>query len=199
MLRILLYLVQTWHKYIKREKLDIYGEKKIELPKPELYVIYTKPDAGKKPDNLTLKDTLFDGEDICIDCKVRVIKDGKKGDIISQYVRFCRVFDEQVRIYGRTLKAVEETIRICKDEKVLKEYLERQREEVIDIMMTLFDQETIMRNHDLSLVRNTERRMFVETAQQFGQTLADTTKAFISRFHVDKEVAEKDIKEYWKK
>ena len=152
-LRILLYLVQTWHKYIKREKLDIYGEKKIELPKPELYVIYTKPDANKKPDNLTLKDTLFDGEDICIDCKVRVIKDGKKGDIISQYVRFCRVFDEQVRIHGRTLKAVEETIRICKDEKVLEEYLERQREEVIDIMMTLFDQETIMENHDESIRR----------------------------------------------
>ena len=152
-LRILLYLVQTWHKYIKREKLDIYREKKIELPRPELYVIYTKPDADKKPDTLTLKDTLFNGEDICIDCNVKIVKDGEKGDIISQYVRFCRVFDEQVRIHGRKLKAAEETIRICKDEKVLKEYLERQGEEVVDIMMTLFDQETIMENHDESIRR----------------------------------------------
>ncbi|MBQ8947673.1 MAG: hypothetical protein IJ058_12830 [Lachnospiraceae bacterium] len=52
---------------------------------------------------------------------------------------------------------MEETIRICKDEKVLEEYLERQREEVIDIMTTLFDQETIMKNHD-STVRREERK-----------------------------------------
>ena len=107
---------------------------------------------------LTLRDGFFDGDDICVDCFVKVIKDGKEGDIISQYVRFCRVFDEQVKIHGKTLKAVEETIRICKDEKVLEEYLERQREEVIDIMTTLFDQETIMKNHDATVRREAEKK-----------------------------------------
>ena len=158
-IRVLLYLVETWHKYIKHMELDIYSGKKVELPKPELYVIYTKEDADKKPDVLTLKDSFFDGDDICVDCSVKVIKDGKEGDIISQYVRFCRVFDEQVKIHGKTLKAVEETIRICKDEKVLEEYLERQREEVIDIMTTLFDQETIMKNHDATVRREAEKDM----------------------------------------
>ena len=156
-IRVLLYLVETWNKYIKRMELDIYNREKIKLPKPELYVIYTKEDADTKPDVLTLKDSFFDGDDICVDCTVKVVKDGEKGDIISQYVRFCRVFDEQVKIHGRTLEAVEETIRICKDEKVLEEYLERQREEVIDIMTTLFDQETIMKNHDAT-VRREERK-----------------------------------------
>ena len=47
----------------------------------------------------------------------------------------------------------EETIRFCQDENVLKDYLERQREEVIDMMLTLFDQETLMRNHDASVER----------------------------------------------
>ena len=79
--------------------------------------------------------------------------DGTKGDIINQYVRFCRVFNEQVRINGRTRKAVEETIRICQSEDVLKEYLDRQREEVIDIMLTLFDEETTMKNHDAAVER----------------------------------------------
>jgi predicted transposase YdaD len=36
---------------------------------------------------------------------------------------------------------------------VLEDYLERQREEVIDMMLTLFDQETLMRNHDASVER----------------------------------------------
>ena len=66
---------------------------------------------------------------------------------------------EAERIHGKTLKAVEETIRICQDEKVLAEYLKRQREEVIDIMTTLFDQETIMRNHDAAIRREAEKDM----------------------------------------
>ena len=43
--------------------------------------------------------------------------------------------------YGRTKEAVLETIRICKNRKILKEYLESREKEVVDIMMTLFDQE----------------------------------------------------------
>ena len=97
---------------------------------------------------LSMKDAFFDGADIDVDCKVRIITVGEKGDIINQYV-----LNEQIRIHGRTRKAVEETIHICQDENVLKDYLERQREEVIDMMLTLFDQETLMRNHDASVER----------------------------------------------
>lgn len=174
--RELMYLIETWNKYIKRMKLDVYGEKKIELPKPELYVIYTKEDAETKPDVLTLKDSFFDGEDICVDCRVKVIKDGLEGDIISQYVRFCRVFDEQKKIHGRTRKAVEETIRICMDENVLAEYLERQREEVIDIMTTLFDQESIMKAHDATV-----RREGVAEGEEKGQTDVASLMSFLAK------------------
>lgn len=40
-----------------------------------------------------------------------------------------------------------ETIRICKDRDVLREYLSSCEKEVISIMMTLFDEERIMRNY----------------------------------------------------
>ena len=120
---------------------------------------YSKEDADEKPDRISLKESFFEGEDVCVDCTVKVIKDGAEGDIISQYVRFCHVFDAQVKTHGRTRKAIEETIRICQDAKILEEYLERQREEVIDIMTTLFDQETIMRNHDATIRRETQRDM----------------------------------------
>lgn len=39
--RALIYLVQAYQKYIAERKLNIYGSKKIELPLPEMYVIYT--------------------------------------------------------------------------------------------------------------------------------------------------------------
>ena len=46
-----------------------------------------------------------------------------------------------MKLYGRTRKAVLETIYICKDEDVLAEYLKDREKEVVDIMMTLFEQE----------------------------------------------------------
>ncbi len=66
-------------------------------------------------------------------------------------------------------------------------------------MKFLFGQETIMRNHEASLVRDTSMRVFLETAQRFGQTLAETVRAFIDEFKVDEETAKEDVAEYWKK
>lgn len=61
-----------------------------------------------------------------------------EGDIINQYVIFTKVCNEQVKLYGRTKKALLETIRICKDRNVLKEYLESREKEVMGIMMVLY-------------------------------------------------------------
>ena len=41
---------------------------------------------------------------------------------------------------------------------VLNEYLERQGEEVMDIMMSLFSEETMMRNHDAAVERRGEKK-----------------------------------------
>ena len=46
---------------------------------------------------------------------------------------------EQLKLYGKTREAVIETIRICKDRDVLRTYLQERENEVIDIMMALFD------------------------------------------------------------
>ncbi len=74
-----------------------------------------------------------------------MIYDWKDNDIISQYVAFTKVYDEQVKLYGRTREAVTNTIHICKDRDVLKEYLSSREKEVVDMMMTLFDEEQVMR------------------------------------------------------
>ena len=138
--RALMYLANTWQEYIQNNKMNVYGITKLALPKPELYVIYTG-NRKTKPEWLTLEDEFFKGEDSFVNVKVKVLYDGKKGDIINQYVAFTKVYNEQVKMYGRTRKTVLETIRICKEEDILVEYLESRKKEVVDIMMTLFDQE----------------------------------------------------------
>ena len=110
------------------------------LPKPELYVIYTG-ERKERPEWISLSEEFFPGQDCFVDVKVRMLYDGKEGDILNQYVTFTKIYNEQVKQQGRTKEAVLETIRICKDRKILKEYLESREKEVVDIMMTLFDQE----------------------------------------------------------
>ena len=46
--RALMYLAQTYHDYIAKEELNIYGSKTLDLPEPEMYVIYTGTRKSKK-------------------------------------------------------------------------------------------------------------------------------------------------------
>ena len=103
-------------------------------------MIYTG-ERSERPEWISLSEEFFPGQDCFVDVKVKMLYDGKKGDILNQYVTFTKIYNEQVKKYGRTRKAVLETIHICKDSNILKEYLKNREKEVVDIMMTLFDQE----------------------------------------------------------
>ena len=58
-----------------------------------------------------------------------------------------------------TKLAVTETIRICKDRNILKQYLSSKEVEVITIMMSLFDDEQIMRTYAKDIERKTAEQM----------------------------------------
>ena len=156
-----MYLVQTYREYFKVTEQDIYNSTKLKMPKPELYIIYTG-NRKECPEEISFSEEFFGGEDICIDVKAKIIYDGKEGDIIHQYVTFTRVCQEQVSIYGRTRKAIQEAICICKNRNVLKEYLESKEKEVVNMMMELYDQEEVMRSY----VKSKEHDTKVETAKR---------------------------------
>ena len=61
-----------------------------------------------------------------------------------------------------TQKAVTETIRICKDRNVLREYLAQREKEVVTIMISLFDEEQIMK----SFIRSERHDADRETAER---------------------------------
>jgi hypothetical protein len=145
--RVLLYVAETLQRYFVDTEQNLYREKKVTFPKPELYVLFT----GKRkehPELLTLSDSFFHGEESDINVKVHVLYDGQQGDILSQYVAFTKICDEQCKKYGRTHQAVLEIIRICEEQNILKEYLQNRKKEVVTMMMTLFDQEYNLKMHE---------------------------------------------------
>ncbi|NBJ02567.1 hypothetical protein D3Z62_21310 [Lachnospiraceae bacterium] len=139
-IRIFLYLTHIWNEYIENTKQNRYGSKKLVVPRPELYVIYVG-DRKNRPEWIRLSEEFFEGNKEYLEVSVRVLYGEGKDDIISQYVDFTKVYNEQVKLHGKTREAVLETIRICKDRNLLKEYLSGREKEVISIMMGLFDQE----------------------------------------------------------
>lgn len=142
--RALMYLSQSWHDYLKATDQLLYSSKKVHLPFPELYVIFTG-EREDKPETISLGTEFFGGKEAAVEVKVKMIYKGREGDIIQQYITFTKVCDEQIKKYGRTRKAILETIRICKDRNVLSQYLESKEKEVVDIMMFLYDDDELMR------------------------------------------------------
>ena len=62
------------------------------------------------------------------------------GNILNQFITFCRVFEEQRKQYpGEAVTVVRETIRICREREVLADYLAG--EEAATVMFTIADQE----------------------------------------------------------
>ena len=135
-----------------------------------------------------LSKEFFDGADIDIEVRAKVIYESDTEDIINQYIIFCKIFNEQTKQHGMTQKAVTETIRICKNRNVLKEYLVQREKEVVTIMMSLFDEEQIMK----SFIKSERHDVAKEKALlmlQSGKITVDEISEFFP------ELIESDIRE----
>ena len=180
-IRIFLYIAQSFQDYINEHELNFYSSKKIKLPKVEAYVVYTghKEDC---PDVLSLNKLYWDGdEDYTVDVRVKVLRDGKKGDILNQYVEFLKVLDDQIKIYGRTKKAIREAIRICKEHNILREYLKEREPEVISIMISLFSQEKIQELYGKEKRQEGWEEGWEEARAEFSKREAELKKSASKR------------------
>ena len=146
---------------------------------------------------------------------------GETDDIIGEYVAFTKVYNEQCRIHGRTEEAVRETIRICKNKNVLKEYLESREKEVIDMMVTLFDEEKIMKAHDKTILEQGIQQGIsqgisqgiqqgisqgislgvvdgiVKMCKRYKGTIQEAIEQVMEELNYDKETATEAVKKYW--
>ena len=111
-LRLLSYWIQTLNNYFTERHVLLYKNKKVACPKPELYVIYTGA-RKNKPNTLSFRELYFPDDPECdIDVRVHMLYHRDKGDIIDQYITFCKVLTDQVKRHGKTQKAIFETLRI---------------------------------------------------------------------------------------
>ena len=147
-LRMLFYLSETYRRYLRETEQSEHLEKKVFLPKPEMYVVYT----GNKDvsDEVSFSETYFDA-DSPLDLRVKVLRQVEKNTIHGQYIGFCKVYDEQRRLYSNKLECIKETIRICLEEGYLTDFLNGHKQEVTTMMSELFDEQTLREQYDIAL------------------------------------------------
>jgi hypothetical protein len=158
-------------------------------------------DKSPKKQVLSLSEEFLNNESSSVEIKVNVIYDGKKGDIINQYINFTKVYNEQVKIHGRTAKAVLGTIKICEDKNILSEFLKTRESEVRDTMMLLFDQEYIT-NREIERAKieaetRGEAIGIITTCKDLGVSFSETIKRISDKFNIPLSEAEIQVKECW--
>lgn len=138
-IRIFIYLAEIWKNYIAQNGLDVFSSKDLNLPIPELYVVYTG-ERKSRPAVLKLSEHIFHGACKDVELAVHMIYNGKEEkDILSQYISFTKQVKYFFQKYGRTSKAAEELFRYCIDHNILKEYLLSRQEEVTSMLDVIFD------------------------------------------------------------
>ncbi|MCD8090421.1 MAG: hypothetical protein LUD81_07355 [Clostridiales bacterium] len=141
-IRSFLYLAHTYQEYFKETEQNLYGTKPVTIPEPEFYVCFSKS-ANTDKESITLSEEFFGGKKTALEVRVKVITAENGKGIIEQYIIFTRVLDAQVKKFGYTRKAIEETVRICKAKDILREFLEEHEKEVVSIKISLYSQDEI--------------------------------------------------------
>ncbi len=145
-IRLLSYTARSLEKYINDDKkrLNVYNDNRVKIPCIKLYTIYT---GEKQIENhyINLKELMEDvGVESDVDLRIKVIQTEAKDNVLGQYINFTKVFRNELKKYSKykntqeyeslKLKAIGDTIKICKNNNILKEYLAKRETEVINML-----------------------------------------------------------------
>ena len=138
--RMLQYLGESYNRYVMDTDQNIYGSKKVTLPKPELYVLYTGSKPIKEKQISFRKEFFCDDGPIELRAKVITLKNSSK--IVKEYISFTKILDKNNNKYNYSKQGIQETIKYCIKHNILREYLTENRKEVYNMMTSIYDQKT---------------------------------------------------------
>ena len=189
-LRAYVYIAHSYNEYLKTHNIDLHSGKKINLPKPEIYMVYTG--ASKNvPKKISLHDEFFPGTERTIDLIIKVITGGNPGDVVSQYFEFTRICKEQYALYRDPRVAIREIFRLCIERNVLREYLLSKEKEVTSIMISLYDAEEIQERFIARIRREEREETEARLNKEHSRREAQLTNSFNRREAQLKKSAEK--------
>lgn len=151
-LRGLLYFARIYDNYVEQHKLDVYSSSLQRLPIPRYLIFYNGTESEPDKREMSLRDAFITDdrtEEPCLECRATLlnINYGHNKELMKK----CRKLEEYAIFVGKVREkliqgvdrntavhmAVEESIELG----VLKDILIKNRNEVVDMILTTFDQE----------------------------------------------------------
>lgn len=149
-LRGLLYFSELYRSYIEPEKKRLYTSTPLLLPLPQYIVFYNGTEAQPERQELLLSD-LFQKQDKkpALECTAIMLNINlgqnrelmEKCRVLEEYARFVACLREYVRCMPNYEEAVKKAVDDCIRNNILSEVLRKNRAEVMDMILTEFDEE----------------------------------------------------------
>ena len=153
-IRGLLYFARLYEAYIKKNKLDIYGHKMIDLPEPRYIVFYNGRSNQPDEKELKLSDAFHsDNPNPVLECRARMINInlGHNQELMESckrlwdYSYFIAEVNKNLDKGDMLEKAIKKAMDECINKGVLLDILEKSRNEVFDMLLTEYDEKLHMK------------------------------------------------------
>ena len=152
-LRGFLYFARLFEKYLVENDLDIYSSRIQKIPTPKYIVFYNG--KGNEPDERIMRlSDAFQKEGGCVECEARLlnINYGRNRKLMEKCRRLeeYSIFVATVRKHKKEnvslVDAITRAIDECIEKGILVDILTKQRSEVLEVLLTTFNQELYEKN-----------------------------------------------------
>ena len=123
-LRSLMYLAESYKDYLHKTRQSVYGKKAVQVPKPELYVLYTGEEKHDESE-LSLARIHWEGDDSFVNVRVMIQREVPAGSILYEYSEFTKIYQKQKKLFDRKIRTISSTIEICIRRGILKSFFEK--------------------------------------------------------------------------
>ncbi len=154
-LRGLFYFSRVYEGYIAEHELNIYSQTRLKLPTPNYIVFYNGTREEGDSRVLRLSDSFIkhDGEEACLECTATMINinyghNQKLMEACRELYEYSYLI-EQIRVGLRQKlplsDSVDQAVDHCIDQNILKNFLQRHRSEVKNMILEEFDLEKYLK------------------------------------------------------
>ena len=163
-IRMLEYVAELLRRYMEPEKRKIYGSELIKLPAPEFYVFYDGNDTSFEQQTLRLSDAFRAPSDkLELIVNIYNLADGMNESLkeqckpLKEYSIFSNHYKQLRKQRLPIDEAVSATIKYCINNNVMKDYLQHNESEVIDMFGFEWNEKE-------------ERQALIEASEARGET-----------------------------
>lgn len=216
--RFLIYLAQEYQMVTESAETSLYGTSQISLPTPQCIVFYNGTRQMPEEQTFKLSDA-FENKDVRADIELTVrmlnINHGyntllmERCRVLEEYSRLAAVTREYMAVEKDMQTALNRALNQCIEKGILREFLLKNRAEVLGMLLEEFDAEKYertLRSEGWEEGRKEGRekgleegiRNSIEIMQETGQPREFAKKKLIEKYSISEEEAEQKLCLYWK-